>query len=450
MGYGFKVGGGAAFKAFINVQANSGVTVRLLLNGEVVSTATADNNGICSFVCKKKGTYTINQEGLISVEQVVNVNKQTYNVDCVYIRPATNLSAEGYSTGVAMVFWNAETEDVYNSGSSVFVSGSQVWTGTAASMSSIARTASEIVKGFTNNVPSGTKTFVRKNYVNINGRTFYSSEKSASYTYTSYAGNANTTTVGDTTFVIPTGVRVIHCFVVGGGGGGGYGRGSYPGAGGGGGYTATAKNVAVTPGQTIKRTVGAGGAGATTYAPTRGGTGGTSAVYNVSTGQSIISAAGGEGGYGGAEGYNGTKYHMGGNGGSGGGAPGSSNAFRVNNGRGAYGGSDGGNGQAGSTESSHGYYGGTGQGSTTRAFGESTGTLYASGGSGGTRYADYTGCPSVGNGAGAGGDVKCAGGNATNGTGSGGGGAGSYGSGSTSGGYIGGNGGSGIVLVKWD
>lgn len=144
----------------------------------------------------------------------------------------------------------------------------------------------------------------------------------------------------------------IDIFCVGGGAGG------YAtwGGGGGGGRTCTCLNTALTDGQSIAVTIGAGGA-----ASGNGGTTSFGALASASGGDAPTSA-----------------NPLGGNGGSGGGAGGNGGA---GSGGGA-GGSDGGNGATVGA-----YTGGTGQGTTTREFGEPGGTLYAGGGAGNGEYA---------------------------------------------------------------
>jgi hypothetical protein len=232
------------------------------------------------------------------------------------------------------------------------------------------------------------------------------------------------------TFTVPTSVYSVQAFVVGGGGGGGggyvwydgYAGGNYCGGGGGGGYTGYG-TYAVTPGQQIAITVGAGG----TAGP--GGNGGNGGAGGASSFGSFLSKAGGNGG---------TTGSSGGSGGSGGGA----GYYSTGNPGGQTGGQSGTAG--GSDGSSGGTGGGNGQGSTTRAFGESSNTLYSGGGGGGTNNNTR-----LAGGAGGGGNGGCGasgGGTGLAGsanTGSGGGGA--Y----DSEGLDGGAGGSGIVIVRW-
>lgn len=228
------------------------------------------------------------------------------------------------------------------------------------------------------------------------------------------------------TFTVPAGVTSIDIFVLGGGAAGGGSsdlEGEYPAAagGGGGGYTNTIKSYSVTPGQTFSVTIGAGGAAASPGWGT-GGTGGTTSFG------SVISAGGGYGGEGGSQ----DQQRKGGSGGSGGG--GSTHAT------GYAGGSDGGNGN-GNT----GYHaGGSGQGRTTRAFAESSNTLYAGGGGGGPGRWSGTRAAGGAGGGGMGGNLNVGPGSGSANTGGGGGGGGSSGSW-----CYGGNGGSGICIVRW-
>ena len=233
----------------------------------------------------------------------------------------------------------------------------------------------------------------------------------------------NQTIKGTQNYTIPTGYNKMDLFAVGGGGGGGdssngYG---YSGGGGGGGYTRTVKNIAVTPGQILNIIVGAGGSHGS-----KGKTGGSSIVTRNNT--TLISAEGGKCvGYGNMDG---------GDGGSGGGNGAALRVEAVNGGAGASDGAD-----------SASSLGGKGQGTTTRAFGELEGTLHAGGGGGG---AAGRGGGSVGGAGGAGGGGAGGGQYAMGIAGSantgGGGGGGGYTRNDTS--YAGGNGGSGIVLIR--
>ena len=242
------------------------------------------------------------------------------------------------------------------------------------------------------------------------------------------------------TFTVPDGVTRIDVFCVGGGQGGGAGGkyssslSHYAGSGGCGGFTTTKKSISVTPGAKYAVTVGAGG--------TQRGAGGTSSFG------SLCSAAGGgtaasyglpNGGAGGGAGYEGT---MSANGGAGG--------------------SDGRNGlpperygeYLGDRDNVYGI--GYGQGTTTKAYGESNGTLYSGGGGGGVTFVSagtsfHTGYGGAGGG-GNGGQLSSSSENypasaGSANTGGGGGGSGSWRITNTS--VNGGNGGSGIVLVRW-
>lgn len=233
----------------------------------------------------------------------------------------------------------------------------------------------------------------------------------------------NLTIKGTQNYTIPTGYSKADIFAVGGGGGGGdssYSSG-YSGGGGGGGYTKTVKNIAVSSGQVLNVIVGAGGPHGD-----KGKTGNPSTVMRNNI--TLISAAGGNCvGFGSMDG---------GDGGSGGGQ---GAALRVEAVNGSAGASDGADGSK--------MFDGKGQGTTTRAFGESSGTLYAGGGGGGAagRGGGSVGGPGGAGGGGAGGGTYETGLAGAANTGGGGGGGG-YTRNSTS--YAGGNGGSGIVLIR--
>lgn len=106
-------------------------------------------------------------------------------------------------------------------------------------------------------------------------------------------GIQTVTTSGN--FTVPAGIKSIDVEIWGGGGGGDGGDG---GAGGGGGYAR--KIIAVTPGQVIAVTIGAGGTGAVSPADgTDGGTTSFAAYFNATGGVGVVSgASGGVGGVG--------------------------------------------------------------------------------------------------------------------------------------------------------
>ena len=201
-------------------------------------------------------------------------------------------------------------------------------------------------------------------------------------------------------------IQNLDVFCVGGGGAGGTtggGSNSYS-AGGGGGYTKTKKNVSFIPYRQYLAAIGAGGT-ASVSNPTGGG---TTSLLNVS-------ASGGKPG----------TDRKGGDGGSGGGGGG---AISTPSGNGGSDGSDCANGWPG-IES---YAGGKGQGTTTKAFGETSGELFAGGGAG-------SGVPGTG-----GGGYPDSGSGTPN-TGGGGGSAKTYDPVEVAGG----NGGSGIIKLRW-
>ena len=119
-------------------------------------------------------------------------------------------------------------------------------------------------------------------------------------------------------WTVPANVTSVNVFLFGGGGGAGYtsytvdGDNSGTGYGGGGGSGHMAKStLAVTPGQSIAITIGAGGARGSS-----GGTGGTGGTTSFGT---LLSAQGGSGGGSGTSTSSSAKGGDGGNGGAGGG-----------------------------------------------------------------------------------------------------------------------------------
>ena len=218
---------------------------------------------------------------------------------------------------------------------------------------------------------------------------------------------------------VPLKDLLIDVFAVGGGGGGADASSmSVSGnAGGGGGYTKTEKSISLTNNITYAVSIGSGGLG-NNYYQSRSTTGGISSAFNVNANGGNSKIPNNNAGYGVS-------------GGSGSGA------------YGAVGGSDGSNGGNRGTM----YLGGTGQGTTTREFGESTGDLYAGGGGGCSEKAGQA----ISGGAGGGGSgfyyketLASRDGEAN----TGGGGGGGYTPGSANASRYGGNGGSGIVIIR--
>lgn len=218
---------------------------------------------------------------------------------------------------------------------------------------------------------------------------------------------------------------VYDFFLVGGGGSGTQRTDtSVAGAtgGGGGGYTTTKAGVEITGVTDYTAVVGAGGVASA---------GSNTTVSSPDSSQSF-SAAGGNF----ISSSSVSSYSDGASGGSGGGGAGNNN--------GGAGGSNGGNGSRGTNPGS-GAYGGTGHGTTTRAFAEESGTLYAGGGGGGGDNAGGAGGAGGGGAGGNGVSTTRYGAAGTANTGGGGGGGGEYGHPSTQG-----NGGSGIIIVRWN
>ena len=218
---------------------------------------------------------------------------------------------------------------------------------------------------------------------------------------------------------------VYDFFLVGGGGSGTQRTdSSVAGAtgGGGGGYTTTQAGVEITSVTDYTAVVGSGGVASA---------GSNTTVSSPDSSQSF-SAAGGNF----ISSSSVSSYSDGAAGGSGGGGAGNNN--------GGAGGSNGGNGSRGTNPGSN-AYGGTGQGTTTRAFAEESGTLYAGGGGGGGDDAGGAGGAGGGGAGGNGVSNTRYGAAGTANTGGGGGGGGEYGHPSTQG-----NGGSGIIIIRWN
>jgi len=116
------------------------------------------------------------------------------------------------------------------------------------------------------------------------------------YGKTSQTTSNYTSAVTAATFTVPRGVTAVNVSTIGGGGGGGgavfSGDGHGAGNGGSGGYIL--QTIAVTPGEILTITVGAGGIHGTSSGT--GGTGGTSTVSRGTT--TLFSATGGAGGKG--------------------------------------------------------------------------------------------------------------------------------------------------------
>ncbi len=215
--------------------------------------------------------------------------------------------------------------------------------------------------------------------------------------------------------------KTIDVFVVGGGGGGGSRMNDDGGGGGGGGYTTTAKRIAVAKGTGYEIVIGRGGTGSSkAYANTYGGTG-VSAMDGEQSSAFGFTAEGGKGG----------TSKLGGDGGCGGGF------------NGGDGGSNGGDGYGAITETRG---PGKGQGMSTRAFSEGVYACYGGGGGGGALRYSASGPGKGGEtGGGDGGQAKdgvVSGQNGADNTGGGGGAVGGEADG------YGGNGGSGVVIIR--
>ena len=193
------------------------------------------------------------------------------------------------------------------------------------------------------------------------------------------------------TWAVPEGVTEIDAWLVGGGGAGTQDD-EYAGGGGGGGYCEMIKNIAVTPGDSVICTVGAG-------ASTEGGDGGTTSVtigansYSTEGGTGASGLDGGNGGNGGggfkcqggsggcfgqSYGYDSGSIYGRGDGGYGAGLFSTINPYTLA----LYGGGGGGYGAPGGN-------GGGGAGATSTTGNATNGTTNTGGGGGGAREGAY-------------------------------------------------------------
>lgn len=371
---------------------------------------------------KANGVYTVRYSSgnfILQGSQGISRSAQISNLTAIV----------GSSTmGQIQLNWTNPTDTKFKGVRIVYKTGSYPTSATDGTVfydSNDATTASTFTKnGFT----EGAQYYIRAFAYTYNNadKIFTSTTDGAEVVTIPYRNQAIQSFTSSTSWTVPFNVSLVDVFLVGGGGGGGGSANTiYGGGGGGGGYTTTKKSIAVTPNTSIPITVGNGGNGG--IGANFGQTGGTSQFLNSS-----YQALGGIGG------KDAGSVGSGGNGGSGGGSGGSTSISASG------GGSNGSNGLSGGVATV-----GTGQGTTTKSFGDSTGTLYSGGGGGGStnspsgsaHTAGYGGSIGGGNG----GAMSNNGANGAANTGGGGGGAGIL-NGAT---LNGGNGGSGVVIVRW-
>jgi uncharacterized repeat protein (TIGR02543 family) len=258
------------------------------------------------------------------------------------------------------------------------------------------------------------------------------------------------TTVGSCEWSVPVGITTADVLVVGGGGAGGT---SSNGAGGGGGGGQVNAQASISISGVITLQIGAGGIAQTVASATAGGNGGTSSFTRTSG--SVISASGGSGGASVAVSAVGSPSATGYNGG--GGSVHASTKTIGSNGVGGYkGGNSVGSSSTADAQAGGGGGGSGGNGSDALTSGATNGgaggvgvsnsyigsaTFYGGGGGGGKRNASTGTVGSGGSGGGGAGGKVANGVDATANTGGGGGGAGGE--------YVGGDGGSGVVIVRY-
>lgn len=414
------------YRTQAEVAATAGLTANKLMKNQsvlgIAGTATSDANAAANHILSGKTAYVngIKITGNLTIQSVVSFNVAQYS-NLTIIASWANPS-KGPWSGLRIVCKQGSYPSNVSDGT-LFYEGS----GTSA----------------TKSLAAGTWYFRSWNYVTTNTGRLYGGYHDKSINNQAIKGTQTFTS--SAIFTVPASVRSIDIFCVGGGSGGedsgSGGSLTRSGSGGGSGKTTTKKNIAVSPGSTLSISIGAGGiASSNVFKEINGGN--TSVIIN---GTVICTAEGGKN-------YIDDKVsrYAGGNGGSGGGGCSYNSSDTSDNISGCYGGSDGSNGE-GSRYASPTIS--LGQGTTTRAFGESSGTLYAGGGgSGGAGYSNGnigvlggTGGAGGGGNGGRGGAWNEAGTAGTFGTGSGGGGGGCKVRLSNKGG----NGGSGICIIRW-
>lgn len=258
----------------------------------------------------------------------------------------------------------------------------------------------------------------------------------------SYKAQVTFTTTGVHTWTVPDGVTSISAVCIGGGGGGAGGDGTLD-MGGGGGGLSYRNSIAVTPGQVLTITVGAGGSGGSSAA---GGSGGDSSI--AKSGATVLHAGGGGAGTGLSSGTlnNGGSggSTLGYDGGGDGGGAGTASGIAVGGGGGGAGGYSGDGGDGGTIAS------GAGAGSGGGGGGGVYGSVAGGGGGGtgilgeGSSGAAGVGTGGQGGGGGSGGDNGSNSGN-SNGAGIG----GLYGGGGGGADSTGSDGADGAVRIIW-
>lgn len=397
-----------------------GLTATKLLAGQsalgVTGTATSDATATANYIYTGKTAYKNGQKitGTMTVSSILSFDYAAYSTTQIMVKWQN--PSKGPFSGVVIC---AKT-----GGYPTSPNDNRKYTGYGDNKNASAW-SNTIIGGLT---PGTTYYFRMWWYASCSAGDMFSSS-AKQFTCATIASGRKVFT-SSTTWTVPTGVKSINIHCTGPGSDGrkagqvGLNRG-VAGGGGGGGCTAYQKNITVTPGQIITISVGASCASNSTNAAS------SSASLN---GVVLVTAKGSPGGrFIGSH----TMHYP------------------------AYGASDGGIGAKGGLDGE--FYapeiggsngGGKLQSTTTREFG--TGTLYSAGGGGGgcddvyssSSETSYT-FPGASGGEGGGGNGGSfsVGANATAGSGSGGGG-GSYG-GQSSNAHVGGNGGSGNVIITW-
>lgn len=333
-----------------------GLTPQKILSGQsalgVTGTATSDATATANYIYTGKTAYKNGQKitGTMTVNSILSFDYAAYSTTQIIVKWQN--PSKGPFSGVVIC---AKT-----GGYPTSPNDNRKYTGYGDNKNASAW-SNAIISGLT---PGTTYYFAIWWYATCSAGDMFSSSAKLFTCSTTAHGRKTFTSSG--TWTVPAGVTSINIHCTGGGASGasGYNPASYKeyeegGHGGGGGYTSYKKNISVSQGQQLSIIVGNGGVAiANKYVPVSGGTSSVSLNNNI-----LVSANGG-----------GAKVSGTGCGGSGGGR---GAGYRYSTKNAGKGGTNGANGEHASSSQF------LGQGTSTREFGETNGTLYSGGGGGG-------------------------------------------------------------------
>lgn len=346
----------------------AGATANKILSGQsilgVTGTATSDATATANYIYTGKTAYKNGQKitGTMTVNSILSFDYAAYSTTQIIVKWQN--PSKGPFSGVVIC---AKT-----GGYPTSPDDNRKYTGYGDNKNASAW-SNTIIGGLT---PGTTYYFRMWWYATCSAGDMFSSSAKLFTCSTTAHGRKTFTSSG--TWTVPAGVTSINIHCTGGGASGasGYNPANTDprqgGDGGGGGYTSYKKNISVSQGQRLSIVVGNGGVASTNYyMPVAGGTSSVSLNNKI-----LVSANGGNTKVPGSPESSVTGAYTKGCGGSGGGR----GALPKTSYPQAYaGGSNGSNGGWNSgTRHTH-----LGQGTSTREFGESNGTLYSGGGGGG-------------------------------------------------------------------